>query len=190
MMPEMLMKSFAWICAGVMVFSMALICCDVFMRYLFNSPIQGATEVCTMMMAWIAYSGLAYGLMTGQHMQLGAVYDKLKGRTAHIMSFLIYLLGFLLYAVMSYASFKLFYASYLINEKAVAAVTVYVWIGKLGAAVGWVLLGIQSIFMVAYCLIGIVHPKTTVQILRKSDLPTEEELGQFTSETDTNGETE
>ena len=41
--PELLMKLFGWVSAGVMLFNMVLICCDVFMRYAFNSPIQGTT---------------------------------------------------------------------------------------------------------------------------------------------------
>ena len=43
--PELLMKLFGWVSAGVMLFNMVLICCDVFMRYAFNSPIQGTTEI-------------------------------------------------------------------------------------------------------------------------------------------------
>jgi TRAP-type C4-dicarboxylate transport system permease small subunit len=174
--PEKFIKFFAWVCAGVMLFNMMLITCDVLLRYLFNSPIQGATEVATMMMAWIAYTGLAYALMTGQHMQLGAIYDKLTGRKLFVFSFVIYLFGLILYCLMSYASFKLFWSSYLINEKAVAAVTVYVWIGKFGAVLGWVLLAIQSVFMVAYSIEGIMHPETTAPIFHKSELPDHEDM--------------
>ena len=73
--PELLMKLFGWVSAGVMLFNMVLICCDVFMRYAFNSPIQGTTEIVTMLMAWVAYAGMGYTLLKGQHMQLGAVYE-------------------------------------------------------------------------------------------------------------------
>lgn len=34
--PELLMKLFGWVSAGVMLFNMVLICCDVFMRYAFQ----------------------------------------------------------------------------------------------------------------------------------------------------------
>ena len=91
--PELLMKLFGWVSAGVMLFNMVLICCDVFMRYAFNSPIQGTTEIVTMLMAWVAYAGMGYTLLKGQHMQLGAVYDRLHGRIKHIFSFFIYLLA-------------------------------------------------------------------------------------------------
>lgn len=122
--PELLMKLFGWVSAGVMLFNMVLICCDVFMRYAFNSPIQGTTEIVTMLMAWVAYAGMGYTLLKGQHMQLGAVYDRLHGRIKHIFSFFIYLLATILFVVMIKASWDQFWASWLIKEKSVAAVTV------------------------------------------------------------------
>lgn len=64
------MRIFAWVSAAVMLANMILIACDVFMRYVFNSPIKGATETATMLMAWVAYAGMAYTLLKGQHMQL------------------------------------------------------------------------------------------------------------------------
>jgi TRAP-type C4-dicarboxylate transport system permease small subunit len=179
MKPEKIMKAFAWLCGAVMVFNMLLIGADVIMRYFFNKPIQGATEVCVMMMAWIAYLGLSYTLMTGQHMQLGLVYDKLAGRKAHVFAFLIYLLGFLLYAVLIYASWLVFIASYRINETAVSSVTVYVWIGKLGPVIGWCLMAVQSAFMVAYSAFGIAHPAAIQPIGHRSELPTDAELSDF-----------
>lgn len=180
--PEAVMKFFGWVSAGVMLFNMVLIACDVFMRYVFRSPIKGATETVTMLMAWVAYSGMAYTLLKGQHMQLGAVYDKLQGRVKHIFSFFIYLLATVLFVVMIRASWNVFWASWLIREKSVAAVTVYVFIGKFGAFLGWVLLAVQSLFMTAYCLIGVVRPDTTDPILIMSELPTEESLSGFTGE--------
>lgn len=177
--PERIMQFFAWISAAVMLLNMILIACDVFMRYVFNSPIKGATETATMLMAWVAYAGMAYTLLKGQHMQLGAVYDKLHGRTKHIASFLIYLLATILFVVMIKASWDVFWASWLIKEKSVASVTVYVFIGKFGAFLGWVLLAIQGAFMTVYCALGVVNPERYAPILIKSELPTEEELGGF-----------
>lgn len=182
--PEVLMRFFAWVSAMVMLFNMLLIACDVFMRYVFNSPIKGATETATMLMAWVAYAGMAYTLLKGQHMQLGAVYDKLRGRRKHIASFLIYLLATILFTVMIKASWDVFWSSWIIREKSVASVTVYVFIGKFGAFLGWVLLAIQGAAMTVYCALGMMYPDRYAPILIKSELPTEEELGSFTAGSD------
>jgi len=178
--PRHLMRFFAWVCAAVMLLNLVLICCDVFMRYAFNSPIKGTTEVVTMLMAWVGYSGMAYTLLKGQHMQLGALYDRLHGRSKHIASFLIYLVATILFIVMIKASWNVFWSSWLIREKSVASVTVYVFIGKFGTFLGWTLLAIQSVFMMAYCAVGIILPNRVDPILIKSELPTEEDLGAFT----------
>ena len=180
--PELLMKLFGWVSAGVMLFNMVLICCDVFMRYAFNSPIQGTTEIVTMLMAWVAYAGMGYTLLKGQHMQLGAIYDKLQGRTKHIISLIIYVLASILFIVMIKASWDQFWASWLIKEKSVAAVTVYVFIGKFGTFLGWLLLAIQSLFMSVYCVVGVIYPNRVDHILIKSELPSQEDLSAFGSD--------
>ncbi|WP_209346194.1 TRAP transporter small permease subunit [Flavonifractor sp. AGMB03687] len=180
--PELLMKLFGWVSAGVMLFNMVLICCDVFMRYVFNAPIQGATEIVTMLMAWVAYAGMGYTLLKGQHMQLGAIYDKLQGRTKHIISLIIYVLASILFIVMIKASWDQFWASWLIKEKSVAAVTVYVFIGKFGTFLGWLLLAIQSLFMSVYCVVGVIYPNRVDHILIKSELPSQEDLSAFGSD--------
>ena len=182
------MKLFGWVSAGVMLFNMVLICCDVFMRYAFNSPIQGTTEIVTMLMAWVAYAGMGYTLLKGQHMQLGAVYDRLHGRIKHIFSFFISLLATILFVVMIKASWDQFWASWLIKEKSVAAVTVYVFIGKFGCFLGWLLLAIQGAFMTVYCAVGIARPNQVDPILIKSELPSEDELGAFGVEGTQNAE--
>lgn len=184
--PELLMKLFGWVSAGVMLFNMVLICCDVFMRYVFNAPIQGATEIVTMLMAWVAYAGMGYTLLKGQHMQLGAIYDKLEGRTKHVISLIIYVLATILFIIMIKASWDQFWSSWLVKEKSVAAVTVYVFIGKFGTFLGWLLLAIQGLFMSVYCAVGVIYPDRVGPILIKSELPTQDELGAFGSDSQNN----
>jgi TRAP-type C4-dicarboxylate transport system permease small subunit len=176
--PAPIMKFFAWVCAAVMLFNFVLICCDVFMRYAFNSPIKGTTEIVTMLMAWVAYAGMAYTMLRGKHMQLGAVYDKLQGRRKHLASFLIYTLAAIIFICFIKASWDVFWSSWIIKEKSVASVTVYIFIGKFGTFLGWVLMAVQSVLMAFYSVMGIVHPDRE-PIGIKSEIPTDAELGVF-----------
>ena len=73
---DKLMHLFAWLSAGIVLFNLVLLCANVFMRYVFNSPIKGTSEIVTMMMAWVAYSGMAYTMLNGKHMQLEALTEK------------------------------------------------------------------------------------------------------------------
>ena len=46
----------------------------------------------------------------------------------------------------------------MIREESVASVTVYVFIGKFGTFLGWLLLAVQAVLMAVYCIQGILHP--------------------------------
>ena len=185
---DKVMHLFAWVSAGVVLFNFILLCANVFMRYAFGSPIKGTSEIVTMMMAWVAYMGMAYTLLNGKHMQLEAIYEKLQGRTKHIFSFIIYLLATILFVFFVKASFDVFWQSWSIKEESVASVTVYVFIGKFGTFLGWVLLAIQSVLMTIYCAMGIARPDQIDPIGVFSEIPDEDALKVLIKESDETNE--
>ena len=179
---DKLMHCFAWLSAGVVGFNFVLLTANVVMRYVFSSPIMGTPEIVAMMMTWVAYSGMAYTLLNGKHMQLEASYEKLQGRAKNILSLFVYLLATVLFILLAKASFDVFWASWLIKEESVASVTVYVFIGKCGAFVGWVLLSIQALLMTIYCFLAVIHPDKYEPLDAYSELLDEESVKDFVSE--------
>lgn len=179
---DKIMHLFAWLSAGIVLFNLVLLCANVFMRYAFNAPIKGTSEIVTMMMAWVAYSGMAYTMLTGKHMQLEALSDRVQGRSKHILNLVIYLLASILFLFFIKASFDVFWQSWLIKEESVASVTVYVFIGKCGTFVGWTLLAIQTVLMTIYSVLGILHPDKYEAIGVFSEIPDEEALKQLIKE--------
>lgn len=179
---DKIMHLFAWLSAGIVLFNLVLLCANVFMRYAFNAPIKGTSEIVTMMMAWVAYSGMAYTMLTGKHMQLEALSDRVQGRNKHILNLVIYLLASILFLFFIKASFDVFWQSWLIREESVASVTVYVFIGKCGTFVGWTLLAIQTVLMTIYSVLGILHPDKYEAIGVFSEIPDEEALKQLIKE--------
>lgn len=179
---EKLMHLFAWVSAGIVLFNLVLLCANVFMRFVFNSPIKGTSEIVTMMMAWVAYSGMAYTLLNGKHMQLEALTERVHGRAKHLLNFFIYLLASIIFLIFIKASFDVFWSSWLIKEESVASVTVYVFIGKCGTFVGWVLLAIQAVLMTIYSALGIVNAAKYEPIGVFSEIPDEEALKQLIKE--------
>lgn len=159
---EKFMKFFANLCGAAILVNMLLVFCDVIMRYLFVKPILGATEVVALLMAYIAYLGVAYTMVVSGHMQMTAVLDKVTGRAKIIENCIIYLFAIFLFSVLTYASFLNFYNSIIVGEKAVAAVTVYLWIGKLAVPVGCALTLIQSIITFIWYLTKLVKPKSAI----------------------------
>ena len=135
-----------------------------------------------MMMTWVAYSGMAYTLLNGKHMQLEAIYEKLQGRAKNILSLFVYLLATVLFILLMKASFDVFWSSWLIKEESVASVTVYVFIGKCGAFVGWVLLSIQALLMTIYCLLAVINPDKYEPLDAYSELLDENSVKEFVSE--------
>ncbi len=181
---DKLMHLFAWVSAGIVLFNLVLLCANVFMRFAFNSPIKGTSEIVTMMMAWVAYSGMAYTMLNGKHMQLEALSEKVHGKAKHILNFFVYLLASIIFLFFIKASFDVFWQSWLIKEESVASVTVYVFIGKCGTFVGWVLLAIQTVLMTIYSALGIANAAKYEPIGVFSEIPDEEALKQLIKEDD------
>ena len=179
---DKLMHLFAWVSAGIVLFNLVLLCANVFMRFAFNSPIKGTSEIVTMMMAWVAYSGMAYTMLNGKHMQLEALSEKVHGKAKHILNFFVYLLASIIFLFFIKASFDVFWQSWLIKEESVASVTVYVFIGKCGTFVGWVLLAIQTVLMTIYSALGIANAAKYEPIGVFSEIPDEEALKQLIKE--------
>lgn len=173
---EIIMKLFAFVSAGVVLFNLVLLSANVVMRYVFKSPIKGTAEIVAMMMAWVAYSGMAYTLLKGGHMQLEALSDKIHGRTKQVVNLIIYGLASVMFILFTRASFHIFMRSLAIKEKSVASVTVYVFIGKCGTFIGWTLLAIQAVLMAIYCIQGIIKPEEYEPIGVYSDVPDEEAI--------------
>lgn len=173
---EIIMKLFAFVSAGVVLLNLVLLSANVVMRYVFKSPIKGTAEIVAMMMAWVAYSGMAYTLLKGGHMQLEALSDKIHGRTKQVVNLIIYGLASVMFILFTRASFHIFMRSLAIKEKSVASVTVYVFIGKCGTFIGWTLLAIQAVLMAIYCIQGIIRPEEYEPIGVYSDVPDEEAI--------------
>ena len=112
-------------------------------------------------------------------MQLEAIYEKLHGRVKHIASFCIYLLATVLFVFFVKASFDVFWQSWSIKEESVASVTVYVFIGKFGTFLGWVLLAVQAALMTIYSALGMLHPDQYEPIGAFSELLDEESVNQL-----------
>ena len=63
-------KISVYISAGILTFISILIVIDVLLRFIFNAPLPAATEICTLLMPYIAFLPFAYTLAAGQHVRL------------------------------------------------------------------------------------------------------------------------
>lgn len=88
--------------AAIVLFAlMAMTCVDVFGRYLFNAPLDGATELTTLMMAVIVFSGLPIVSASESHICVDML-DRFMKPVAMIRDVLINTLGAVAMAMVSW----------------------------------------------------------------------------------------
>ena len=89
----------------ILMLMMFLVAVDVCLRYIFNSPIEGAYEAVEFMMAVAFCYGIAYTQRHKGHVAVNLVITRLSERNQAIMSGLVSLISFVLFALMTWQSF-------------------------------------------------------------------------------------
>lgn len=81
--------------AGIAILAMMLLtCADVFLRYVFNAPIEGSFDVTQMLMVVIVFFALAYCGWTGGHVVVDLLREVLPPRLLVALSVLVNAIGF------------------------------------------------------------------------------------------------
>lgn len=86
---------------------MILTCVDVLGRYLFNSPLDGGTELTEFALAVIVFSSIPIITLTGGHVVVELVDFKFADKFSHITSRLLNLVWGLVFAGIGYGIWKL-----------------------------------------------------------------------------------
>ena len=149
----------ALVCAVFVAINIAIIFASVFMRYVFNKPILGTTELVALLMPFIAYFGIGYTSSVNGHVQMAACYNNYKGRHKYISRIIIYGITLIFFALLFYMGVKNFAASVAKMEKVTAAVTLYAWVGKFAIPAGSLIMLIQDFFLLLDAVVGLVHYK-------------------------------
>jgi len=89
----------------ILLFMMFVIAVDVCLRYIFNSPIEGVYEAIEFMMAVVFCYGIAYTQRHKGHVSVNVVISRLSDRNQAMMSSVVSLISFVLFALMTWQSF-------------------------------------------------------------------------------------
>lgn len=100
-----LSKLFNYIGVCVILFMMFFTATDVLLRYLFNSPIEGAYEAIELMMAVSFCFGIAYTQRQKGHVSVDLLTQKLNERKKNYLKFIVSLLCLLLCILITWQSF-------------------------------------------------------------------------------------
>lgn len=87
---------------AVLALMMGITGVDVFLRYVFNRPITGSTEIIAHMMAIIVGFGLAYCAVMKGHVTVDLVISRLQQRTQAVINAVTTLFSFGLLSIMTW----------------------------------------------------------------------------------------
>jgi len=137
---------------------MIILIVDSSLRTFLRLPILWTIDVCEIILAWIVFAAFAHALITGTHVRMTLVVDRLPARLRSGCEIFGNLMGAGFFAVLTYLACPFFWTSFLVKEVPMAAVGTPVWLGKLALPIGTSL--ILVVFLVR--LIRSLHPKREV----------------------------
>ncbi len=130
--------------SGVLVIvMMLLIVVDVSGRYFFNSPLLGGVEVSRVVLAWILFLSLSYGLIRGAHVRVELITSRFPPRLRFILDIMVSILSLVFFVMAIYSGWLQFKLSFDVAEEMAAPIWIPFWLPKLAVPVGCFLIALQ-----------------------------------------------
>ena len=118
---------------------------DVFLRYVFNSPLPASVEISQLLEPWVIFLPFAYTLAMDRHVRVSLVTMRLPRKLRLFSDLFSLLIAFALFTALTIFSWGDFYQSWSINEIMMAAIILPWWAGKLAMPIGMALLVVQCV---------------------------------------------
>jgi len=132
-------RALNYVAAAFLFSLMLLACAEVFMRYVFNSPIHGQADLVEIMIPTMGFFGLAYCQRLAGHVRMELLIHRLKGRALWIFEFMGNFATILIVLVMIWGTWQNFLNAYEIGDSSMDA-QIPVWPPKLIITLGFCLL--------------------------------------------------
>lgn len=94
-----------YVATGFMVVLMLLTVVDVFLRYFFNAPIIGATEISRLLMIIIVFPALGWAAIDRVHIRVDLVVSRIPPRMQAIFGSITFLFALVTYCIITWQSF-------------------------------------------------------------------------------------
>jgi TRAP-type C4-dicarboxylate transport system permease small subunit len=132
------------IIASVFILStMFLVAADVSGRFFFGRPITSAIEIGQIMLAYIAFLSLSYGLIKRTHVRVTLLFDRFPQKVRHFAEILSAIAGIAFFSLLLWGGTEQFWDSWIIKEIMPAAARLPYWFPKLAFPIGAALMIIQ-----------------------------------------------
>jgi TRAP-type C4-dicarboxylate transport system permease small subunit len=94
-----------YVATGFMVVLMLLTVVDVFLRYFFNAPITGATEVSRLLMIIIVFPALGWAAIDRAHIRVDLVVSRIPARVQALFGSITFFFALVTYVIITWQSF-------------------------------------------------------------------------------------
>lgn len=116
---------------------------DAFSRTVLGNPIKGAIEICETIMVWIIFSAVTYALITGTHVRVILVLNRLPSRVQLRFESFSNIVGFISFAIFAWAGWRFFWVSLVEWRLPMAPLGVPLFIGAVFLPIGCALMSLQ-----------------------------------------------
>ena len=154
---HMIERALNYVAAAFIFALMLLACAEVFMRFVFNSPIHGQADLVEIMIPTMGFFGLAYCQRLAGHVRMELLIHRMKGRALWLFEFTSNLATILIVLVMIWGTWTNFLNAYEIGDTSMDA-QIPVWPPKLIITVGFCLLLIRCVIAFFGYIRLIAHP--------------------------------
>ena len=124
---------------GVILFVMLFVCVEVFMRYLFNSPIPGHLEGSELLMPVIVFFALSYTQSVHGHVGMSLVPDALNEHNRRRLEAVTTALSMFIFAVLTFYSGMQAYRAWIFDDVTMTPPYFRVWPSAAAVPLGFFL---------------------------------------------------
>ena len=130
------LRALAAVSGAAIVAMMLLTCTDVFLRYVFNAPIEGALDITQMLMVIVVFFGLGYCGWTGGHVVVDLLRELLPAKIVVPLAVLVNAVGAAIMFAMAWQSLRTSFTYMLTGETPMTVLIPkypFIWVAAFGA---------------------------------------------------------
>ena len=128
--------------AAALLAMLAIICFDVLMRYVFNSPTTWATEIATYLLVAIAFLGMAYTHLQGAHIRMDFLISAVSPITRTTLTLIAEWLGFIFVAFAAWQSVVMTWENFVNGTRIFSLLYTPVYLPQIPIAIGFIAFGL------------------------------------------------
>lgn len=156
---QILNRVLVYISGFALTFMTVMIVVDVFLRFVFNAPLEATVEMSELIEPYVVFLPFAYTLAKDRHVRVTLITSKFSKKPRFLTEILVYIVDIIFFALLCCYSWLEFWHSFRIREIMLAAIKLPWWVGKFAMPLGMFAIIIQCILLLLLTLRKIKETK-------------------------------